>query len=121
MIDGLFVLALLGGLWAARHGNRAAWALLGSTMLTSALILARVPFDFGLWLLIDVAVIVAIESGPVRKQERAVIALFAPAWVLYHLMPPWADKAITLIVAAQFFLVVPWDRLEQRIWKARAA
>lgn len=114
--------ALLACMWAEAHGNRTARPLIASAALTCALTLLGVGFDFGLWLSIDVAVIYAIErSGKVRVAEQAIFALFPPAWVLYHLQPPGWNDAVALIVALQFLLTVPWDRLTERVWKARAA
>lgn len=118
----LLVLALLGAMWAEKHGNRTPRPLIASAALVSILTLLGVPFDFGLWVSIDVAVIYAIErTSKVGEAERAIFALFPPAWVLYHLQPPGWSDAVTVIVSLQFLLTVPWDRLEQRIWKARVA
>ncbi len=114
----LLIASLLAAMWAETQGRRAARPLIASAALVSALSLAGVPFDFRLWLSIDVAVICAIElCGPVGKSERAIMALFPVAWVFYQVQPPWWNDAVTLIVSAQFLLTVPWDRLEQRIWR----
>lgn len=122
MIDALTVFALIGGLWAADRGVWSAWPLIASAALSSALILARVPFDIGLWVLIDAAAIVAIEAGPVRTQERIVIASFVPVFVLYQTQPEWWPQAVCLIVALQFLVITPWDRLgELRTWTEKAA
>lgn len=122
MIDGLFILALLAAMWAEKQGNRAARPLIASAALTCALSLLGVGFDFMLWVSIDVAVIYAIErSGKVGEAEHAIFALFPPAWVLYHLQPPGWNDAVALIVALQFLLTLPWDRLGERVWKARTA
>lgn len=111
MVDALFLLSLLCGLFGAGRGSRVAWALLASTALSSALILAGAPFDLATWIMIDVAVIVAAEYGRTpTASERGALALFPVAWVLYHLQPAWWNDALTLIVAAQFLLVTPWGR-----------
>lgn len=122
MITGLLICSLLAGMWAEKNGSVAARPLIASVGLVCALTLLGVPFDFGLWVSIDVAAICIIEAlGRVGKKERAIMALFPVAWVLYHLQPPWWRDGVSLIVTAQFLLTVPWDRLEQRVWKARAA
>lgn len=115
-------MTLLAGLLAAWRGSMAAWALIASAGLTSALSLLGVPFDMGLWMLIDAAVIAAVERfGRVREGERAIFALFLPAWVLYHLQPAGWRDAVAVIVAMQFLLTVPWDRLGQLAWTEKAA
>lgn len=122
MIGALLILAILVGLWAAWRGSVAACALLGSAGLTSALSLLGVPFDFGLWLLIDAGVIAVVERyGKVREGERAIFVLFLPAWVLYHLQPEGWRDLVAVIVALQFLLTVSWDRLGQRVWMEKAA
>lgn len=122
MIHALLLASLIAAMWAETTGNRAARPLLASAALTCALTLLGVRFDFGLWLSIDVAVIYAIErTGRLREAEHAIFALFPPAWVLYHLQPPGWSEAVEAIVALQFLLTVPWDRLGDRVWKARTA
>lgn len=122
MIAGFLIASLLAAMWAERNGNRAARPLIASAALTCALTLLGVRFDFGLWLSIDIAVIYAIErTAQVGSAERTIFALFPPAWILYHLQLPGWSEAVAVIVSLQFLLTVPWDRLEQRIWKARAA
>lgn len=110
-ISILFLASLACGCFAAAWGSRAAWALIGSTALSSTLILVSAPFDMSLWLLIDVAVIGAIEAGKPKPSDHAIIGTFPFAWVLYHIQPTWWGDAITMIVALQFLLTVPWDRL----------
>lgn len=122
MIGALVILALVAAMWAEKNGNRTARPLIASAGLTSALTLLGVPFNFGLWLSIDVAVIHAIErTSKVREAEQAIFALFPPAWVLYHLQPPGWNDAVAVIVALQFLLTVPWDRLGEHVWKVRTA
>lgn len=122
MINALLLLSLVAAMWAEKQGNCAARPLIASAGLVCVLTLLGVPFDFGLWVSIDAAVIAAIETYcAMRRYEWAIIALFPVAWVLYHTQPPgWRDY-VTLIVSLQFLLTVPWDLLEQRIWKARTA
>jgi hypothetical protein len=120
VISLLVILALLACMWAEANGNRTARPLIASAALTCVLSLLGVPFDFGLWLSIDVAVIYAIErTGRMGESEQAIFALFPPAWVLYHLQPAGWRDAVAVIVALQFLLTVPWDRFGERVWKAR--
>lgn len=122
MISLVLIPSLLAAMWAEAKGNRAARPLIASAALSCILALLGVPFDFGLWLSIDVAVIYAIErTARVKEAEQAIFALFPPAWVLYHLQPTGWREAVAVIVALQFLLTVPWDRLGERVWKARTA
>jgi hypothetical protein len=131
MIDGavpfVLALALYGALQRNRGAwshNRAAWALSASAGLTAVLRLAGVPFDMGLWMLIDIAVIAVVERGHPTERERFIAPLMVLCWTLYQLQlngQPLAQPAITLIVALQFLLTVPWDRLGQRIWTEKTA
>jgi hypothetical protein len=122
VIPALLIPALLAALWAESVGSRTARPLIASAALSCALSLADVPFDFGVWLSIDVAVIYATErTSSIGDRERAIFALFPPAWVLYNLQPPGWRDAVILIVALQFLLTVPWDRLPQTVWIARVA
>lgn len=118
----VLIAALLGGMWAEKNGNRTARPLIASVALICLLTLCGVQFDMGLWVMVDVAVIYAIErTTRLGEAEHGIIALFPPAWVLYHFQPPGWQNLVTVIVALQFLLTLPWDRLEQLIWKARAA
>lgn len=122
MIAVLLIGSLLAALWAERHGSAPARPLIASAALICALTTAEVPFDLFLWVTIDVAVIYAIErTSQVGAAEKAIFALFPPAWVLYHMQPPGWSEAISVIVSLQFLLTVPWNRLEQWVWKARTA
>jgi hypothetical protein len=120
MIGVLLIGSLLAAMWAEKQGSRTARPLIASAALTCAMTLLGAPFDFSLWVSIDIAVIYIIErSGRIGDAERAIFALFPPAWVLYHLQPPGWHDAVAVIVSLQFLLTVPWDRLV--IWKARTA
>lgn len=131
MIDAAIPLVLALALYGALRRNRGAWqdnrivwSLAASAGLTSGLRLARVPFDMGLWILIDVLVIAAIEPDRPSKTKAAVIMLLVACWPLYQLYEndnPLAGPAITLIVALQFLLAVPWDRIGSTIWTEKAA
>jgi hypothetical protein len=131
MIDGavpfVLALALYGALQRNRGAwshNHAIWALSASLAATSVLRLIGVPFDMGLWIAIDIAVVAAIETGKPDAKDWAVITLMPVCWPLYQLYQngnPLAQPAITLIVALQFLLTVPWDRLGQRIWTEKTA
>lgn len=111
MLDAVFLGALVCGCVAALKGNRAAWALLASTAFTSGITTAGVPFHPVLWMMIDLAVVLAILHPKMTLCDIGVIALFIPAWVIYATMPPWASEAVTLIVAAQFLMTFPVAQL----------
>lgn len=103
-------------LFAPKRPSVAVYALAGSAAFTSALSRLGVAFDMNLWMLIDIAVIATIEAGAVKAKERAVCFLMVPCWVFYQLHEngvTWALPAVNLIVASQFLLIVPWDRLAQ--------
>jgi hypothetical protein len=111
-IDALYVAAVLCGIASAWCGNRTAYALLASAAVTSALIGLEAPFSLRLWLLIDVAVIVAIfrlKHWEIAPSDWLVIALFAPAWTFYFLPDVIADGT-TLVASLQFLMVAPFAR-----------
>lgn len=121
MTDGLLIFALLAGMWAESQGNRAVRPLIASVALICALSLLGVPFDAGLWISVDIGVIYLIEkTSKIGASERAIFALFPPAWVLYISQPPGWRDAVAVIVALQFFLTVPWDRFGQRVWSEKS-
>lgn len=108
MTAALLILAVLCACFGAWKGKRSAIALLASTALTCLFVWAEVPFNIGLWLLIDVAVIATVASRPLGVAEVAILALFIPAWVLYAEPDAFANEATTLIVSAQLLLASPW-------------
>lgn len=123
MIDAVFLVAVLCGCIAATRGqprawlkdNRTAWALLASAAFTSILLLEGVQFHWLPWVLIDVAVIVAIWRT--KGRDWPIIALFFPVWWLYQTRPDWTSDAVDLIVSAQLLLSVPgslWSRAIER-------
>jgi hypothetical protein len=114
VVDALFFCALFCGFYAAWHGSRTAYALIAMTAVDGAMALV-LPFDFGTWLILDIATMGAIEMWPTNRRDHAVVALFPPCWALYQLDAVWTSQATTLIVAAMFMLTPPWER----IWIAR--
>jgi hypothetical protein len=132
MIDALLVFAVLcaclGAFKDAPGGriavNVTALALLASTALTSLLMWQGVPFNVGLWLLNDIAVMAvmaanAIARGRMVAPDWCIMALFPLAWFFYaRSNDPVAPDATTLIVSAQLLLTFPagnvWKRINQK-------
>lgn len=110
-----FWIAVACGVLGAVTGNRTAWILLASVGLCLALDRYQVPFNFVLWLLIDLVVILAILRPDLTKADCVVLALFVPAWVFY-LMPP--DTRFTgsfAVVVAQLLLTFPAEAMRKGV------
>lgn len=105
---GLWLAACVGvfSLW---RRNLTALPLLLSFGLASALCWQEVRFDPRLWMLIDIAVIIAIVKWcEIRLSEKLIIALFAVAAVAYWLPEGpryWISWAVVVL---QFLLTAPW-------------
>lgn len=117
MIDWLLALASLAALTGACARNVTAAALLGSLVFSLGLIAVGVPFNFLLWMGIDVVVIAFVIRHDMKQRDLAILALFLPIWALYLTMPPWWVEAIKTIVAAQMLLTFPI----RRTWAAARA
>ena len=116
MVSAIYLLALLCACAAAWKGERTAWALVGSAILTSVLGLASVPFNPFLWAAIDMAVIAAIfllKKG-ISVADIFVIALFLPIFALYAANLPYAGAGVNLLVAVQMILTLPFARMWRR-------
>lgn len=110
-MDAVFLAALFCGCVAALKGNRTAWFLLASAAFTSALVVLGMEFDPFFWMLIDLAVVMAIASTPMTRCDAFIIGLFVPAWAVYPL-GGWTMYYVTsAVTAAQFLLVFPVPQL----------
>lgn len=117
MIDWLLAIATLAALTGSLARNVTAAALLGSLVFSLGLIAVGVPFNFLLWMGIDVVVIAFVIRHDMRRRDLAILALFLPTWALYLTIPPWWVEAIKAIVAAQMLLTFPI----RRTWAASRA
>lgn len=121
MLHVVFWLAVACGCLSASTGNRTAWALLASVGLCLAFDHFGVPFHFILWLLIDLAVILAIIRPAMTTADVVIVALFIPAWVAYLLPEGPRFELGFLVVVAQLLLTFPAvtvHRAIQSFWKA---
>jgi hypothetical protein len=110
MLAVVFWLAVACGCVSALTGNRTAWALLASVGLCFVFDYAGVPFSFPLWLLIDLAVILAIIHPRMSKADCIVVALFVPAWVGYLLPDQQRFQMCLWVVVTQLALTYRHDQ-----------
>ena len=111
MTGVVFWLAVACGVASAATGNRTAWALLASVGLCFAFDYARVPFNFVLWLLIDLGVVLVIIRPRMTKTDCVILALFIPAWCFYLLPPDTRFWGSFVVVVAQLALTFPVEAL----------
>lgn len=111
MLDAVFLAALFCGCIAALKGYRTSWFLLASTAFTSALSLLGMKFDPFFWMLIDVAVVMAIAGPKMTRCDAVIIALFIPVWSSYFLDNWTAYYVASFVVSLQFLLVFPIPQL----------
>lgn len=116
-------LALAFGCVVVWKGNRrSSIQLLASAVLAISLGVLAVPFNFYFWLMIDLAVIIAIWHEDMSYRDMAIVVLFVPGWVNYALTGSepyfWISWGI---VMAQFCLTLPLERAKQRMsrWVAK--
>lgn len=120
----ILTLAVIAAMIGAVMGNRAAWPLLAGVAVSAALRITETPFSLGAWWIMDLMMILGIVvlwwiniaqgRPPVKWRELAIIALFAPVWVLYLWQPPWWTPAAELLMAAQLGITLPF----RRVWDA---
>lgn len=82
-------------------------ALLASNAFTFALCRAGVPFNFVLWVVVDLVVILIVIRPEMTRRDLVILALFAPIWALYLLRPEWWAQAVILTVVVQMLLTFP--------------
>ena len=85
--------------------NRAAIALLLNFALATALCWSEVPFNFWLWVLIDLAAALAIFNDDMTREEIAINLLFPVAWAAYLIGGEVREWGAAAVVLAQFLLV----------------
>lgn len=93
------------GAWEALRQNRAAVALLLNFALATTLCWSGVPFNFWLWVLIDVATALAIFNPDMRREEIAINLLFPVGWIAYLIGGEVREWGAAAVVVAQFMLV----------------
>jgi hypothetical protein len=111
----LFWLAVACGVVSASTGNRTAWALLASVALCLGLDSAGVPFNFVLWLLIDLVVILVIIRPTMTVADCVILALFIPAWVGYLLPDAQRFQIGFVVVVAQLLLTFPAETVRRAL------
>lgn len=115
MIEVVYWLSVALGCVGALTGSRAALPLLASVALSYALDATGAYFETGLWIAIDICVIVTILSFRERVSDWLIVGLFPVMWVMYFL-PPWAAyNGVSLLMALQFVFTLPWIRIWDRI------
>lgn len=120
-LDLLLVTGCLAAVAGAVARNLTAIALLASFAFSEALCKLGVPFNFVLWVVIDLLVIICIIRPDMRHRELVVLALFLPIWALYIAWPQWGPQAIETLAAVQMLLTFPVRRAwaASRQWVAR--
>jgi hypothetical protein len=111
MLQVVFWLAVACGVISAATGNRTAWVLLASVGLCFAFGELRIPFNFIIWVLIDLAVILAIIRPTMTKADCIILALFVPAWCFYLLPPDPRFWGSFVVVVAQLVFTFPVEAL----------
>jgi hypothetical protein len=122
MLAVVFWLAVACGVVSASTGNRTAWALLASVGLCFAFDHFGVPFNFVVWMLIDLAVVAVIIRPTMTAVDCIVIALFIPAWCFYLLPAETRFAGSFAVVVAQLVLTFPVEALRGalvRLWARR--
>lgn len=115
MLGVVFWLAVACGVVSAATGNRTAVVLLASVGLCLALDYLAVSFSFPLWLLIDLAVVLAIIRPAMTKTDCVIIALFIPAWCFYLLPPETRFWGSFVVVVTQLALTFPLRKVWRRV------
>lgn len=105
--------------WQSVKRNRAPLALLASLALC-VLVLEPLgmPFDWVLWVGIDLAVIAALLRHPVSDtptRDIVILSLFVPAWVFYSMEPPVRFQGGLAVVITQLLLTFPAEDLQRWI------
>lgn len=111
MIEVVFWLAVACAVLGAMARNRTAIALLGSVMVCMAMNYAQVPFNFVVWMLIDLVIVLVIIHPKMTKVDCVILALFIPAWCFYLLPADTRFWGTFVVVVAQLTLTFPLDAL----------
>lgn len=115
MTQIVFWLALACGVVSAATGNRTAWALLASVGLCFGFEYFAIPFNFVVWMLIDLAVVAAIIRPAMTAADCVILALFIPAWCFYLLPPDTRFVGSFVVVVAQLALTFPVEPLRRAL------
>lgn len=116
--------ATLAAVVGLLSGNKTAMVLLASTIYSSILCWADVEFNIALWLSIDLIAILwivvlwadGLGRGVYGKtRDIAILALFAPIWLLYFVEVDWRASAINFLIALQMLATFPWRRAGERV------
>lgn len=107
ILNIVLALAVLSAIAGCLTRNWTAGALLASFAFSMALCRSGVPFNFVLWVVIDLVVILFVIRKDMSRRDLTIIALFAPAWTLYLFQPLMWSQAVAALVAAQMLLTFP--------------
>jgi hypothetical protein len=109
MIQVVFWLAVACAVLGALTRNRTAVMLLASALLCLGMNYVQVPFNFVVWMLIDLAVVSGIIHYKMTRTDCVIIALFIPAWCFYLLPAETRFWGTFVVVVAQLALTFPVD------------
>lgn len=119
VLDAILGVAVACGVAGALTGNRTAWALLASVAYCLAMDWLGVAFNPFLWLMVDLAVCLAILLPVIPKFARffpklrvssadvAILALFGPAWIGYLMEPDVRYQIGFAVVVTQLLVTFP--------------
>jgi hypothetical protein len=107
MIQIVFWLAVAFAVLGAATRNRTAMALLASVAVCIALSYAQVPFNFVVWMLLDLVIVLVIIHPKMTKTDCVILALFIPAWCFYLLPADTRFWGTFVIVVVQMALTFP--------------
>lgn len=110
LFDALLAIGIVAAAAGIAARNMTAAALLATNAFTIGLDRLGVPFNFVLWIVVDLAAILCIMHPTMTRRDVAVIALFGPAWVLYLVQGEWPTNATKAVVSAQMLLTFPVKR-----------
>lgn len=120
MTDYLLAVAVVIAIASAATRDRTALILLASFIVSKTMCNMEVPFNPWLWTAIDLAVGGAIIWYAKGARDRIIVAMLAPAIVLYHTQPDWWAFVVNLIVAAQMAMTFPTSLFRKFLRRAVA-
>jgi hypothetical protein len=119
--DALLLAAAIAAVAGALARDPAAAALLGSNAFTYALCLLGVPFNFVLWVVVDLMAMLFIIRRDMSRRDLVVLALYLPIWPCYFEWNEVTSRVVIVLVSVQMFITFPVERARGVASKCLAA